>query len=137
MNNDFYHKWVDSAIIFMSDESREIIAEWPHEWQKKKNFHSNSYIILFLTHYFMTWKYKPTETNQLLISPRTVFSDCDVTTIDQWRHMNWYCDIIFIDCSCTQKLASSWSSVVNYNHDYQFPAIRYSLHTVKEILPSN
>ena len=41
---------------------------------------------------------------------------CDVTTIDLWRHVNakyWYCDIIFVFCHCTRKLAQRRSSLVN------------------------
>ena len=41
---------------------------------------------------------------------------CDVTTIDLWRHANakyWYCDVIFVYCNCTRKLAQRLSSLVN------------------------
>ena len=54
---------------------------------------------------------KPTENNyQLLILPRTAFltEHSDVTTLDLWCHANvwyWYYDVLFVDCSCTHKLA--------------------------------
>ena len=37
---------------------------------------------------------------------------CDVTIIDLWRHANakyWYCDVIFVYCHCTRKLAQKRS----------------------------
>ena len=40
---------------------------------------------------------------------------CDVTSIDLWRHANakyWFCDVIFVYCHCTCKLAQRWSSLV-------------------------
>ena len=40
--------------------------------------------------------------------------------------MSWKCDVIFIGCSCTRKLAQCWYSLVNSNHDYCFFAIWYS-----------
>ena len=54
---------------------------------------------------------------------------CDVTTIDLWRHANakyWYCDVIFVYCHCTRKLAQRRSSLVNNSREYRFLATRYS-----------
>ena len=54
---------------------------------------------------------------------------CDVITVDLWRHANvrhWHCDVIFVDCSCTRKLAQRRSSLVNNNREYWFLTIRYS-----------
>ena len=54
---------------------------------------------------------------------------CDVTTIDLWRHANakyWYCDVIFVYCHCTRKLAQRRSSLVNNSHEYRYLATRYS-----------
>ena len=54
---------------------------------------------------------------------------CDVTTIHLWRHANarnWHCDVIFVDCHCTRKLAQRRSSLVNNNREYRYPATRYS-----------
>ena len=47
---------------------------------------------------------------------------CDVTTIDLWRHANakyWYCDVIFVYCHCTRKLAQGRSSLVNNSREYR------------------
>ena len=54
---------------------------------------------------------------------------CDVTTIDLWRHANakyWYCDVIFVYCHCTRKLAQGRSSLVNNSREYRYLATRYS-----------
>ena len=63
------------------------------------------------------------------------FLACDVTTVNLWRHVNvryWYCCVIFLGCSCTRKLAQSWSSMVNNNRDYLFPTNRYSRFSVQK-----
>ena len=60
---------------------------------------------------------------------------CDVTTIDLWRHANakyWYCEVIFVDCHCTRKLAQRRSSLVNNSREYRYLATRYSRLSVKE-----
>ena len=54
---------------------------------------------------------------------------CDITTVDLWRHTNkkyWHCEVIFIDCSCTRKLAQRRSSLVNNNREYRFLTTQYS-----------
>ena len=54
---------------------------------------------------------------------------CDVTTIDLWRHenaKNWHCDVIFVDCHCTRKLAQRRPSLVNNSREYRYLATRYS-----------
>ena len=54
---------------------------------------------------------------------------CDVTTIDLWRHANakyWYCDVIFVYCHCTRKLAQRRSSLMNNSREYRYLATRYS-----------
>ena len=75
-NNCLGHQW------FAYD-----FHEWPHqEWKSLSNLlmghlkiivHAKPYIILFLTHYFMSWVHKPTKNNHQslnLPSPRTIFS---------------------------------------------------------------
>ena len=40
-----------------------------------------------------------------------------------WRHAKaryWYRDVIFVDCSCTLKLAQKRSSLMNNNREYRF-----------------
>ena len=59
----------------------------------------------------------------------------DVTTIVLWRHANaryWYCDVIFVDCYCTRKLAQRRSSLVKNSLEYRHPATRYSRLSVWE-----
>ena len=54
---------------------------------------------------------------------------CDVTTINLWRHANakyWYCDVIFVYCHCTRKLAQRRSSQLNNSREYRYLATRYS-----------
>ena len=57
--------------------------------------------------------------NFAIVARDIAFSDiafCDVTTVDLWRHANagyWHCDVIFVDCSCTRKLAQRRSSLMN------------------------
>ena len=68
------------------------------------------------------------ERTRLPISPlslATVFSDWAVVL---WRHANagyWHCDVIFVDCSCTRKLAQNdlhyWITTVNI--DFSPPGI--------------
>ena len=46
-----------------------------------------------------------------------------------WRHANaryWHCGVIFLDCSCTRKVAQMRSSLVNNKREYSFPATQYS-----------
>ena len=49
---------------------------------------------------------------------------CDVTIVDWWRHTNaryLQCDVIFVDCFRTHKLAQMWSSqVINSRFNIDF-----------------
>ena len=54
---------------------------------------------------------------------------CGVIINELWRHANakyWYCDIMFVYCQCTRKLAQRWSLLVNNSREYQYLATRYS-----------
>ena len=54
---------------------------------------------------------------------------CDITAIDLWCNANaryWYCDVIFVDCHCTRKLAQKRSSLVSNIRAYRYPITRYS-----------
>ena len=58
----------------------------------------------------------------------TFYWNCDVTTIDLWRHAiarYWYCEAVFVDCSCLRKLAQSWSQwwTTTVNTDLPSPCI--------------
>ena len=57
----------------------------------------------------------------------------DVITLDLWRQENagyWYCDVIFVDCSFTGKLAESLSSLVNNKREYRLSITSFSWLTV-------
>ena len=112
----------------------KIIAKSPHEWRKIV-INGNECIIVFLTSYFMWWTHKSAKNyHRALISPllprRPFLTErCDVITIDLWRHVNakyWYCDVLFVDCHCTLKLAQRRSSLVNNSREYRYLATRYS-----------
>ena len=124
--------------------------EWrSHEWKSLANrftsdpkivIHGNECIILFLTRYFMSLEHT--------ILLKTIIdrpfrncgqerpfltSHCDVTRVDLWRHAKaryYHCDVVFVDCSCTRKLAQRRSSLVNNNREYRFLITRYSRHSV-------
>ena len=123
--NDFHewrsHGWKSLANHLTSDQKIVILG--------------NECIILFLTRYFIWTHCSATNNHRSLISPLSlemVFSDlkhCDVITVDLWRHPNarhWHCDVIFVDCYCTRKLAQRRSSLVNINREYRFLTTRYS-----------
>ena len=112
--NDFRHSWKSLANHLTSDH--KIVIQ------------GNECIILFLACYFVSRTHHSTINNhQSLISPlssRAVVSDFH----SLWRHMNtrhWHCDVIFVDCSCTCKLAQRRCSLVNNNREYWFLTTRY------------
>ena len=134
VNNDFFvtSEAIRQWFSRVTKSRVKIIAESPHEWQKIV-IHGNECIILFLTRYFMSW------THKFAIIERSfrhccqgrpfLTEHCDVTTIDLWRHANakyWYCDVIFVYCHCTRKLAQRRSSLVNNSREYRYLATRYS-----------
>ena len=119
--------------------------EWrSHEWKSLANritsdpkivIHGNECIILFLTRYLMSW----THLSAKIIIQRWfrhcrqgqsfLIQYCDVSTVYPWRHANvghWHCDVIFVDCSRTRKLAQRRSSLVNNSREYRYLIIRYS-----------
>ena len=112
--NDFHvwrsHEWKSSANHLTSDHKIVVLG--------------NECIILFLTHYYMSWTHhSAANKHRSIISPLslwTVFSDLTLWRRHSWsitsherdaRH--WHCDVIFVDCSCTHKLEQRWSSLVN------------------------
>ena len=123
-----WFSWVSKSRV-------KVVAEKLHDWQKIP-VQSNPLYVLFLTRYTMQWTY--------IISTKTISSrsshhfhqglsflidHCDVTTVDLWRHVKarfWYCDVLFVDCSCSTYLMQSWSSPVNNKREYRSFATRYS-----------
>ena len=120
--------------------------EWrSHEWKSLANritsdpkivIHGNECIIIFLTRYFMSLEHSILLKTIIDRSFRNcrqgrsfLTSHCGVTRVDLWRHANagyLHCDVIFVDCSCTRKLAQMRSSLVNNNREYRFLITRYS-----------
>ena len=117
-------------------ESRvKIIADSPHEWQKKSLFTVTNVLFYFLHAISCHERTNPLRT----ITERSfrhccqgwpfLTEHCDVTTIDLWRHANakyWYCDVIFVYCHCTRNLAQRRSSLVNNSREYRYLATWYS-----------
>ena len=96
--NDF-HSWPWITIFgSLVKQFANDFHEWrSHEWKSLANripsdpkfvIHGNECIILFLTHYFMSWTHDSARNNYWsLISPlslRTVFSDSSL-----WCHHSW------------------------------------------------
>ena len=103
VNNDFFcHEWGHSAMIFTSHEWQSL----PNRLTSDKKFviHGNECIILFLTHYFMSWTHKSaTNYHRALISPllpRAAFSDRAL-----WRHHNWSV------MSCEREILVLWRHI--------------------------
>ena len=124
--------------IFWSRGSR--FANNFHQWPKIGIF-GNECVIKFFKRYLCPWTHNSAKNNYRLpistLSLRTVFYwfgivtslqlICDVTQtlvagID---------DVIFVDCSCTRKLAQRRSSLVNNNREYRFLTTRYSRLSVR------
>ena len=96
MNNDFFF-----SLVWRSGND---FHEWQsHKWKvlpycltsdTKILLHTNKYIVLFLTCYFMSWTHISTKNYHVpLISPRTV------TTVDLWRHLA----VVFTNDEVTSK----------------------------------
>ena len=145
VNNDFFvtSEAIRQWFSRVTKSRVKIIAESPHEWQKIV-IHGNECIILFLTRYFMSWTHKSAIIERSFrhcCQGRPFLTEhCDVTTIDLWRHANakyWYCDVIFVYCHCTRKLAQRRSSLVNNSREYRYLATRYSRLSVLEKQPTH
>ena len=137
VNNDFF---VTSEAIRpwfsrVTKSRVKIMAESPHEWQNKSLFTVTNVLFYFL-HAILCHEH----TNPLRTIIERSFrhccqgrpfltEHCDVTTIDLWRHANakyWYCDVIYVYCHCTRKLAQRRSSLVNNSREYRYLTTRYS-----------
>ena len=87
-----------------------------HEW-------GDSAMISFFTCHLMPWNTTdqikaPINQSFCLCPQGQFFLIChfDITTGDLWHQANMrccYCDVIFVNYSCTHKLEQSWSSPVN------------------------
>ena len=132
----FCHEWGDSAMIFTSDEvTSENHCRIASRVTKKIAIHGNECIILFLTRYFLSLTHKSAKHyHRALISsmlPRAAFSDRALWrhhkwSVTSWERKYWYCDVIFVYCHCTRKLAQRRSSLVNNSREYRYLVTRYS-----------
>ena len=136
VNNDFCHEWGDSAMIFTSDEvTSENHCRIASRVTKKSLFTVTNVLFHFL-HAILCHEHRNPLRTIIERSFRHccqgrpfLTEHCDVTTIDLWRHANakyWYCDVIFVYCHCTRKLAQRRSSLVNNSREYRYLATRYS-----------
>ena len=127
VNNDFSHEWGDSSMNFTSNEvTREEPWKITSRVTKKSLFTVSNVLFYFLHAVLCSERTIPLKT----IIDRSFCNwhqeqsfltlHCGVTTVDLWCHANKHCDVIFVDCSCTCKLAHMRSSLVNINHEYQF-----------------
>ena len=132
----FCHEWGDSAMIFTSDEvTSENHCRIASRVTKKSLFTVTNVLFYFL-HAILCHEHTNTLRTIIERSFRHccqgrpfLTEHCDVTTIDLWRHANakyWYCDVIFVYCHCTRKLAQRRSSLVNNSREYRYLATRYS-----------
>ena len=113
----------------------KVISKSPHEWTK-----SSLLAVTNILSYFLRAILPPKYTIPLKTIIDRSFRNCyqrrsfltkrcDVTTFVLWRQMNaryWHCAVIFVDCSCTRKLAQTRSSLMNNNRGYLFFTTRYS-----------
>ena len=126
----FCEEWGASALIFTSDEVKSEKHCGIASWVRTIVIHDNECTNLFLTRYFMSWTHNSAKKTIIDRSFRHcgyglyfLTQHCDVTRVDMWRHANvgfWHCDAIFVDYSCTPKLAQRRSSLVNNNREYRF-----------------
>ena len=137
VNNDFFvtSEAIRQWFARVTKSRVKIIAESPHEWQKRSLFTVTNVLFYFL-HAILSHEH----TNPLRTIIERSFrhccqgrhfltEHCDVTTSDLWRHANakyWYCDVIFVYCLCTRKLAQRRSSLVNNSREYRYLTTRYS-----------
>ena len=132
----FCHEWGDSAMIFTSDEVTN-----ENHWRiasrvTKKSLFTVTNVLFYFLHAISCHEHTDPLRTIIERSFRHccqarpfLTQHCDVTTIDLWRHANakyWYCDVIFVYCHCTCKLAQRRSSLVNNSREYRYLATRYS-----------
>ena len=137
VNNDFFvtSEAIRQWFSRVTKSRVKIIAESSHEWQKKSLFTVTNVLFYFLHAILCREHTNPLRTiiersfRHCCQGRPFLTEHCDVTTIDLRRHANakyWYCDVIFVYCHCTRKLAQRRSSLVNNSREYRYLAARYS-----------
>ena len=130
------HEWGDFPITFKSEE---VMSE--NHWQIASRVTQKSlFMVTNVLFYFLHAILCPEHTislKQLLIPDFAIVAEDGlfwlsiVTTpqliYDVTRTLCWHCDVIFVDCSCTCKLAGRRSSQVNNSHEYRFLTSIHSL----------
>ena len=132
----FGHEWGDLPMIFTGDE---VTSE--NHWQitsrvtKKSLFTATNVFFCYLHAILCIEHTIPLKTiidrsfRHCRQGRSFLTYNCDVTRVDLWRQAipgYWHCDVIFLDCSCTRKLAQRRSSLVNNNREYRCLTTRYS-----------
>ena len=125
VNNEF---WVTSEAICQKFSRVTVTSE--NYWQiasrvtQKSLFTVTNVLFYFLHAISCPWTHNSAKNNDRLpislLWLRTVFSDLSVTS------GYWHCVVIFVDCSCTHKLAQRRSSFVNNKCEYRFLTTWYS-----------
>ena len=129
--------WITIWLVTSEVINQRFYERRSHDWKSSANnltsdqkivIHDNECIILFLTRYHMSWTHN---SDKQSFVAKDCLSDLKLwrTTVDMWRQVNakhWHCDVIFVDCSCTCKLAQMLSWLVNNNREYWSLTTRYS-----------
>ena len=122
----------DLPMILTSDE---VTSE--NKWQiliRHRMYYFISYVLFYVpnTHF----RYKQPSTAHFTIATKGgLFQVSFCIHHDLWRHAigrYLHCDLIFVDCFCTRKLAQKRSSLVNNNHEYRF--FRLSMYKIRFII---
>ena len=122
----FCHEWGDSTMVFTSDVTREnhcrIVS-----WMTTSVF-TVTHTLFYFLHAIICPDREQKPAKQSSMAPFAIFSIdgifwLGIATSPQfnlWRQAKaryWHCDVIFVDCSCTRKLAQLRSSLMNNNHE--------------------
>ena len=123
-NNFFGHSWCDLPM--------KIIGKSHYKRPKKLLFVVTN-VLLYLLHAILCpeytiWLKQSTIAHFAIVAKHGLFWLSIATSLRLICDVNArYCHcVIFINCSCTRKLAQRRTSQVNNNHEYQFLNFRYS-----------
>ena len=108
----------------------KIIGESLQEWQKKSLF-----IASYTLCYFSRTQWKQSSSAYFTFSNLILRRHNRRMQADLWRHTNvrnWYCDILFVDCSCMCKLVQRWYSLMSIN--LEFFTTRFSRPNMWELM---
>ena len=106
----FCHEWGDSAMIFTIDEVTSENHCRITSRVTKIIIQDEECIILFLTRYIMPWTHISPKLSSnayfTIVAKGSLFWLSIVTSLQLICDARyWHCDVIFVDCHCTCKLA--------------------------------